>query len=88
MSGLPPTDSLLAGMDPATLQTALNNAQSAYIALLSGQNVVTVSLTQGEGARSVTYRQTNAAQLAALIQQLQRQLGLVVRPRRALRVIG
>ncbi|MDA5499775.1 gpW family head-tail joining protein [Yersinia aleksiciae] len=78
--------SLLAGtMTRAQLEAALNQAQQAYIELSAGSKGVSFSYAQGDGTRSVTYLQTNIGQLMGLIQLLQAQLGVVPRPRRALR---
>lgn len=79
------SSSLLAGRSPAQLQTDLANAQQAYIDLTMGAKAVTLSYTQGDGSKNVTYTQTNLAQLAGLIQMLQQQLGIVVRARRPTR---
>ncbi len=80
-----PNTSIFAGMSTAQLQTALTNAQAAYINLSSGAQAVTLNYTQGDGAKSVTYQQTNLGQLNALIRQLQAQLGIVRHPRRPIR---
>lgn len=78
--------SLLAGaMSRAQLEEALNQAQQAYIELSSGAKGVSFSYAQGDGTRSVTYQQTDIGTLMGLIQLLQAQLGVVKRPRRALR---
>lgn len=82
MSSYNPSTSILAGMSTAALQTALANAQQAYIDLSSGAKVVTASYSQGDGAKSVTYTQANVADLVALIKQLQAQLGIIQRGRR------
>lgn len=79
-----PSRSLLAGRPTATLQADLAKAQQAYVDLLSGAKGEAFSYTQGDGARSVTYTKANIADLAALIQLLQAQLGIVTRPRRAI----
>jgi len=81
-----PSTSLLAGMSEADLRAELAALQQAYLQLGRGQQVVTASYTQGDGAKSVTYRQTDLATLAALIRQLQAQLGIVDSPRRAVGV--
>ncbi len=78
------SSSLLAGIPREQLQVSLQNAQQAYIQLSTGGKVVSASYTQGDGSKSVTYTQANIAQLANMIQMLQQQLGLVVRPRRPL----
>ncbi|EOV4146706.1 gpW family head-tail joining protein [Yersinia enterocolitica] len=78
--------SLLAGaMSRAQLEEALNRAQQAYIELSSGVKGVSFSYAQGDGTRSVTYQQTDIGTLMGLIQLLQAQLGIVKRPRRAIR---
>ncbi|MFW5401710.1 gpW family head-tail joining protein [Yersinia sp. 1252 StPb PI] len=78
--------SLLAGaMSRAQLEEALNRAQQAYIELSSGAKGVSFSYAQGDGTRSVTYQQTDIGILMGLIQFLQAQLGIVKRPRRAIR---
>lgn len=78
--------SLLAGaMSRAQLQEALTRAQQAYLELSSGAKGVSFSYAQGDGTRSVTYQQTDLGSLTGLIQLLQAQLGIVRRPRRALR---
>jgi hypothetical protein len=81
------TNSLLAGMDTATLQAALTSAQTALLALQTGQQTASVSLGSGPVTRALTYRATNTATLAALIMELQRQLGIVKRPRRMIRMM-
>jgi len=77
--------SLLAGMPVEQLRTALKNAQQAYLELSSGNKVESASYTQGDGTRSVTYTRAELPQLANVIQQLQRQLGIVPRARRPIR---
>lgn len=81
-----PNRSLLAGVQTSALQKALSNAQQAYIDLSSGTKGESYSYTQGDGSKSVTYTKTDLPALAALIQSLQGQLGIVRRPRRALNV--
>lgn len=81
-----PSMSLLAGMDTVALQAALASAQQAYLALATGGQGESYSYTQGDGTRSVTYTRANLAQLAAAIQLMQVQLGLVCAPRRANRM--
>lgn len=85
--GLPfdPASSLLAGMTTAQLQTALANAQAAYLALANGSKGESFSYTQGDGSKSVTYTRSSMPQLASLIMLLQSQLGMIVRARRPLR---
>jgi hypothetical protein len=70
------------GMAVPALQAALAAAQTALIALESGQMVATVSYAQGEGNRSVTYTRADSGRLRQLIADLQAALGM--RPRRAI----
>lgn len=80
-----PNCGLLAGMPTANLRKALADAQQAYLDLTTGAKGESYSYTQGDGSRSVTYTKANVADLAALIQTLQAQLGIVQQPRRAIR---
>lgn len=75
---------IFTGMAPAALQAALTSAQTALIALTTGQQVATASYASGEGNRSVTYTRADADKLRGLIQDLQAALG--IRTRRALAV--
>lgn len=77
--------SLLAGMSTDALKKILAEAQQAYIDLSSGAKGTSYSYTQGDGARAVTYTQTNISQLVVLIRTLQQQLGIVSRARRPMR---
>lgn len=78
--------SLLAGaMTDDQLREALAKAQQAYIDLASGTHGVSFSYSQGDGTRTVTYQQSTLADLLALIQLLQAQLGIVKRPRKPVR---
>jgi len=78
--------SLLAGaMTDAQLRDALAKAQQAYIDLTTGSRGVSFSYSQGDGTRSVSYQQSSLADLLALIQLLQAQLGIVARPRKPVR---
>ncbi len=81
------SSSIFAGMTTAQKQTALANAQQAYLDLSTGAKGVSFSYTQGDGAKSVTYTQASIPNLVALIKQLQADLGLISRPRRATRFI-
>lgn len=76
---------LFAGMSADKLQAQLAEAQQAYLDLSSGAKGVSYSYTQGDGAKAVTYNQTNIQQLTALIRQLQQQLGIISRTRRPAR---
>ena len=78
--------SLLAGsMTDEQLRDALQKAQQAYIDLTTGSRGVSFSYSQGDGTRSVSYQQRSLADLLALIQLLQAQLGIVARPRKPVR---
>jgi hypothetical protein len=68
--------SLFDGMSPDQLRAALNAAQTAYIQLQSGTAVVTLSYTQGDGAKSVGRRLTSPSECARLIVQLKQALGM------------
>ena len=81
-----PQTSLLAGMDTSILQSRLTQMQQDYLDLMSGAKMISASYTQGEGGKSVSYDRTNIAQLSAAIRQLQAQLGIIDRPRRAIGV--
>ena len=78
--------SLLAGsMTDEQLRDALQKAQQAYIDLTTGSRGVSFSYSQGDGTRSVSYQQSSLADLLALIQLLQAQVGIVARPRKPVR---
>lgn len=79
------TSLLAGGMTDEQLRDALQKAQQAYIDLTTGSRGVSFSYTQGDGTRSVSYQQSSLADLLALIQLLQAQLGIVVRPRKPVR---
>jgi hypothetical protein len=77
--------SLFAGLNAAQLQQALDDAQAAYMALLTGSKGQSYSYTQGDGARSVTYTTANLPMLTAYIRQLQQALSLICHARRPAR---
>ena len=79
-----PATSVLAGMTTDQLTAALTAAQGALVQLMTGTKVVTVSYTQGDGAKSVGYAQAEIGSLTMFIRQLQAQLGIICRPRRAI----
>ncbi|MEY1193234.1 gpW family head-tail joining protein [Klebsiella pneumoniae] len=79
------TSLLAGGMTDEQLRDALQKAQQAYIDLTTGSRGVSFSYTQGDGTRSVSYQQSSLADLLALIQLLQAQLGIVDRPRKPVR---
>lgn len=67
---------ILDGMTEPQLRAALAAAQKAYIDLSTGGKAVSVAYTQGNGSRSITYVQTDLPKITALIQTIQRQLGI------------
>ena len=79
------TSLLAGGMTDEQLRDALQKAQQAYIDLTTGSRGVSFSYTQGDGTRSVSYQQSSLADLLALSQLLQAQLGIVARPRKPVR---
>lgn len=83
MTSFNPNLSVFAGMSPTALQAALNSAQTALIALQSGNQVMTVSYGEGNGMKRVEYRATDTGALVQLITELQAQLGLRRHARRA-----
>lgn len=82
-----PTLSIFAGMTTAQKQLALANAQQAYQDLSMGVKIASASYTQGDGAKSVSYTKAEMPALVAVIKQLQADLGVITRPRRATRFI-
>lgn len=86
---MPARTSILDGIDVATLQARLSDMQQAYLDLTSGAKVQTVSYSQADGGRSVTYTQANLADLTAAILALQSQIdrlqGVTVARRRPMR---
>ncbi len=81
------TTGLFAGMDDTVLRAQLTAAQMALIELQSGRSNVTLSYTQGDGAKSVTRKMASVAECTALIQQLQRALGINCSPRYGIRFL-
>jgi len=81
-----PSRSLLAGMDTSVLQARLQQMQNDYLDLVAGRKAVSGSYTQGDGGKSITYTAASADKLMLAIRQLQAQLGIIDRPRRALSV--
>lgn len=75
----------LVGIDRATLQLWLTQAQTALHQLQTGARVATVSYGEGSGNRSVTYSKTTMGDLRRYIGELQLALGLI-RPHRAISV--
>lgn len=69
------------GVETATLQTWLAEAQQALHDLQTGAKGETYSYTQGDGAKAVTFSKANIGALSAWIAQLLGALGYVT-PRR------
>lgn len=82
-----PSQSIFAGMSTADLRAVLAAAQATYFKLLADGQGVSLSYTQGDGTRSVTYTATNPASLAALIRQLQQKPGIICRGRAPVRLL-
>ncbi|GBR21055.1 gpW family protein [Asaia spathodeae] len=79
-----PRQTILSGLTNEQLQANLAAAQQAYADLMTGGKPVSVSYSQVNGARSVTYTATNKTDLLNYIQLLQTQLGIT--RRRPLRI--
>ena len=79
--------SLLAGaMTDDQLRDALAKAYRLVCPKAAASiSCVSFSYTQGDGTRSVSYQQSTLADLLALIQLLQAQLGIISRPRKPAR---
>lgn len=77
-----PCNTMFTGMTQVQLRAALASAQQAYLDMMMGKQGVSFSYTQGDGAKSVTYKPADMAGLAALIVELQQASGLIVRARR------
>ena len=74
-----PASSDLAGVDSATVQAWLSNAQTALMELSIGNKVASASYSQGDGSQSVTYTQADISRLRAFIALCQAQLGIARR---------
>ena len=80
-----PRQTILSGLTSEQLQANLAAAQQAYSDLMTGGKPVSVSYSQVNGSRSVTYTATNKTDLLNYIQLLQTQLGIT--RRRPLRIV-
>ncbi|CAN7420133.1 gpW family head-tail joining protein [Paraburkholderia hospita] len=74
------------GMITADMQSRLAALQAAYFDLSSGSKIVTATYNQGDGTRSVTYQQSDVAQIMRSIQMLQKALGIIPHYHRARRI--
>ena len=79
--------SITDGMNVVDMQAKLAALQSAYFDLASGAKVVSASYAQGDGNKSVTYTQTDTAQIQKSILILQKALGIITHYPRARRVL-
>ncbi|WP_419692232.1 gpW family head-tail joining protein [Burkholderia gladioli] len=75
------------GMSAADMQSRLAALQTAYFNLSAGAKIVTASYAQGDGTKSVTYQQTDLAQILRSIEMLQMALGLIPHFHRARRIL-
>lgn len=81
--GFDPNTSILAGLDTATLQKMLTEAQLALARFSTGAQEVSVVVTGGGQHREVTFAKTDMGSLVQWIKLLQAQLGIIKTPRRA-----
>jgi hypothetical protein len=65
------------GMSAADMQSRLAALQAAYFDLSAGAKIVTAAYGQGDGTKSVTYQQSDIAQIQRSILMLQKALGLI-----------
>ena len=65
------------GMSTADMQSRLAALQAAYFDLSTGAKVVTATYAQGDGSKSVTYAQTDLANIQRSILMLQKALGII-----------
>ncbi|MDT0355684.1 gpW family head-tail joining protein [Herbaspirillum huttiense F1] len=81
MSNYDPATSDLANVPIDTLRQWQIDALQAMHDLSTGKKRVTISYSQGDGTRSVTYQQANIDDLRAWLAKLNAQLGLGSRRR-------
>lgn len=79
--------SILAGMSDDQVRAALTAAHQALVEIQTSKRPVSVSYSQGNGSRSVTYNVNTLQDLMAFIRLCQAQLGIITSPRRAIRVV-
>lgn len=65
------------GMSADAMQAQLSALQTAYFELVSGAKVVSASYGQGDGTRTVTFRQADKTEIQRTILMLQKALGLI-----------
>lgn len=76
-----------AGMTQAQLQALLVKTQAAYADLMLGNKNVSLSYTQGDGAKSVTKQMTSTANIYAFQMMVMQALGMPCGRRRPLRPV-
>ncbi|MPW16916.1 hypothetical protein GCT13_08225 [Paraburkholderia sp. CNPSo 3157] len=74
------------GMSTADMQSRLAALQAAYFDLSQGAKFVSATYNQGDGTKSVTYQQSDLAQIMRSIQMLQKALGIIPHYHRARRI--
>ncbi len=74
---MPRRRSVLDGMDLNTLQAQLTTLQTAYLAVSAGGKSESVSYTQGEGSKAVTYTRASIPSLQNAIRLVQRQIDII-----------
>jgi hypothetical protein len=74
-------------MTQAQLQALLVQAQQAQADVMLGNKNVTLSYTQGDGAKSVTRQMTSVANVTAFMMMIQQALGMPCGRRRAIRPV-
>lgn len=65
------------GMSTVDMQSRLASLQAAYFDLAGGAKVATATYSQGDGSKSVTYQQTDIANIQRSILMLQKALGII-----------
>jgi hypothetical protein len=73
-----PRPRLLDGVSLAELRSRLSALQSACLDLQAGKQVATATYVQGDGTKSVTYRQTDVGALTQAIISVQTQIDIAV----------
>ncbi len=75
------------GMNTADMQSRLAALQAAYFDLMAGVKIVTANYSQADGSKSVTYKQTDIADVYRAILMLQKALGIICHYPRARRAL-
>ncbi|WP_230958675.1 gpW family protein [Burkholderia stagnalis] len=74
-------------MSTADMQSRLAALQAAYFDLSQGAKLVSATYNQGDGTKSVTYQQSDLAQIMRSIQMLQKALAIIPHYHRARRIL-